>query len=103
MNPTPSIFVAAMLLLGSSGAEAARGTSHLMLPPTSRNISTPLTPHTNPTGGAGTGQSFGALPGNPGLPTFDANAALPSLNNPGSALAPTPGTSGSGINAPSTQ
>jgi hypothetical protein len=51
-----------MLLLGSSGAEAARGTSHLMLPPTSRNISTPLTPHTNPTGGAGTGQALALYP-----------------------------------------
>jgi hypothetical protein len=47
-------------------------------------------------------QSFGALPGNPGSPTYDPNAALPSLNNQGSALTPTPGTSGAGFNTPST-
>jgi hypothetical protein len=28
-----------------------------------------------------TGQAFGALPGGPGSPTYDPNAALPSLNN----------------------
>jgi hypothetical protein len=116
MKSTFSVFVAAALLLGSSNAEAARGTAaggtNPMLPPPSPFSSTPLTP-TNPIGGAGIGQNFGALPGNSGSPTFDPNAALPSLNNPGSALAPLPGTpgsalapmpgtSGSGINAPST-
>jgi len=30
---------------------------------------------TNPIGGAGTGQNFGALPGDPGSPTYDPNAA----------------------------
>jgi hypothetical protein len=45
---------------------------------------------------------YGALPGNPGSATYDPNAALPSLNNPGSALAPLPGTSGAGFNSPST-
>ena len=101
-----SILVVAALLIGSSSAEAARGTaagnSNLMgpsTPPISSTplappiSSTPLTPHTNPVGGvgassppftpqtnpiggAGTGQSFGALPGNPGSPTFDPNAEL---------------------------
>jgi hypothetical protein len=47
-------------------------------------------------------QSFGALPGNPGSATYDPNAALPSLNNQGSALAPIQGTSASGFNTPST-
>jgi len=37
---------------------------------------------TNPIGGAGTGQNFGALPGDPGSPSYDANAALLPLNNP---------------------
>jgi hypothetical protein len=46
--------------------------------------------------------NYGALPGNPGSPTYDSNAALPSLGNPGSALAPLPGTSGAGFNSPST-
>jgi hypothetical protein len=104
MRPAFSILVAAAVLLGSSSAEAARGTAagnnNLMLPPIPPISTAP--PQTNPIGGAGTGQSFGALPGNPGSATFDPNAALPSLNNPGSALAPTPGTSASGINTPST-
>jgi hypothetical protein len=47
-------------------------------------------------------QSFGALPGNPGSATYDPNAALPSLNNQESALAPTQGTSAAGFNTPST-
>src|SRR6476660_4666212 len=47
-------------------------------------------------------QSFGALPGNPGSATYDPNAALPSLNNQGSALAPTQETSAAGFNTPST-
>jgi hypothetical protein len=101
------IFLAAALLLGSSGAEAAQTNHNIILaPPIS---STP--PQTNP--GAigllnpanpafGAGQNFGALPGNPGSPTYNPNAALPSLGNSGSALAPSAGTSSSGINTPST-
>jgi hypothetical protein len=119
MNPTFSIFLAVALLLASSSAEAARrttsaGLSNPMLPPPSPIA--PLTPHTNPIGGLGTGQTFGALPGSPGSPTFDPNAALQSLNNPDSAIAPKPGTPDSalapmpgtspgtlgGINVPST-
>ena len=99
MNPTFSILVAAILLLASSSAEAARGTaagnSNLILPPPP--IST-IPPQTNPIGGVGTGQNFGALPGNPGSPTYDPNAALPSLGNSGSTLAPLGGT----LTAPST-
>jgi hypothetical protein len=48
------------------------------------------------------GQSFGAQPGSPGSAIYDPNAALPSLDNQGSAVSPTPGTSASGFNTPST-
>jgi hypothetical protein len=41
----------------------------------------------------------GALPGEPGSPTYDPNAALPSLGNAGSALAPNPGTSAAGFSS----
>ena len=99
MKPKLSIFLAVALLLASSGVEAARrtsaGSTNPMLPPPSPFSLTPLTPHTNPIGGAGTGQNFGALPGNPGSPTFDPNSGT--LNNPGSALAPLPGTPGSAL------
>ena len=46
-------------------------------------------------------QNFGALPGEPGSPTYDPNAALPTLGNEGSSIAPTPGTSAAGFNTPS--
>ena len=46
-------------------------------------------------------QSFGALPGEPGSATYDPNAALPSLGNESSALAPATGTSAAGFNTPS--
>jgi hypothetical protein len=36
-------------------------------------------------------QSFATLPRNPGSATYDPNAALPSLNDQGSAVAPTQG------------
>src|SRR5262249_10399749 len=36
-------------------------------------------------------QTFGALLGNPGSATYDPNAALPSLGNSGSAIAPDEG------------
>jgi hypothetical protein len=99
MKPTFFIFVAAALLLGSSNAEAARATasgSNPMLPPPSPVTPAPLTPQTNPIGGTGIPQSFGALPGAPGSPTYDPNAALPSLNNSGSGLVPLPGPTPSG-------
>jgi hypothetical protein len=46
--------------------------------------------------------SFGAQPGSPGSATYDPNAALSSLDDQGSALSPTPSTSASGFNTPST-
>jgi hypothetical protein len=122
---------AAALLLGASAAQAARQMGHgadsnisipatpplqSSVPPTTNSgapdVPWPLgTPPvnagalgiTNPGAiGVPNPQSFGALPGSPGSATFDPNAALPSLDNQGSALAPTPGTSASGIRAPST-
>ena len=42
-------------------------------------------------------QDFGALPGAPGSATYDPNAALPSLDNPGTPLAPNPGSSATGF------
>lgn len=51
--------------------------------------------------GAGASQQgYGAQPGAPGSPSYEPNAALPSLGNQGSAIAPEPGTSASGINTP---
>jgi len=103
MKSTFSIFVATTLLLASNSAEAARGTAagsnkNLMLPPPPVISTAP--PQTNPIGGTNTqstppgvlgsefnpitGQSFGALSGQPGSPTFDPNAALPSRGNAGS-------------------
>jgi hypothetical protein len=46
--------------------------------------------------------NFGALPGSPGSATYDPSAALPSLGNPGSALAPNPATSAAGFGSPNT-
>lgn len=46
--------------------------------------------------------NFGALPGSPGSPVYNPTAALPSLDNAGSALAPNPGTSASGFGSPNT-
>jgi len=108
MNPTFSIFVAATLLLAPTGAEAARGPAagnrNAAIAPIPQ-IST-AAPQTNPIGGMNTqsvgtppgaldsefnpitGQSFGASPGQPGSPTFDLNAALPSLGNAGAATPP---------------
>jgi hypothetical protein len=108
MNRTFSILVAAGLLFASSSAEArgtTGGNSNLILPSPPPISSTPLIPPTNPIGGpiggVGTGQNFGALPGDPGSATYNPNAALPPLNNPaGSTLTPSSGTSG--ITAPST-
>src|SRR5262245_20765820 len=107
MQPIFSIFVVAGLLVASSGAEAARtGNSNLILPPPSPPPISTAPPQTDPIGGANqgiapglpetnpiTGQNFGASPGQPGSPTYDPNAALPSLNNSGSALTPLGSTS----------
>jgi hypothetical protein len=77
------IFLAAALLFGSSGAEAAQTNNNIILAPPPPISSTP--PQTNPIGGVQPGfpqnQNFGALPGNPGSPTYNPNAALPPLNN----------------------
>jgi hypothetical protein len=124
------ILVAAALLLGVSTAQAARpmgqgANSNVItatpplqssVPPTSNSgaLDGPQTIGTPPVNAGAIGtmnpgaigvpnkQSFGALPGQPGSATYDPKAALPSLDNQGSALAPTPGTSASGIRAPST-
>jgi hypothetical protein len=45
---------------------------------------------------------FGALPGSPGSATYDPSAALPSLGNPGSAVAPNPATSAAGFGSTNT-
>ena len=99
MNPTVSIFVAATPLLASSGAEAARGTAggstnlDAAAHSPSQHSSTPYQPYRRRVHRPG----VGALPGAPGSSTYDPFGALPSLNNPGSPLAPTPGTSAAGI------
>jgi hypothetical protein len=122
------ILAAVALLIGASTAHAARSMGQSPAPPLQSSLPPPTnsgalgvpqtfvpqtlgTPPVNAggigfTNPAATGvpnpQNFGALPGNPGSPTYDPNAALPSLNNQGSALTPTPGTSGAGFNTPST-
>ena len=113
MNTTFSILVAATLLVAPTSADAARPApvNTFALPPMPQISTAP--PQTNPIGGVNqslsvqpgvpeinpiTGQDFGALPGEPGSPTYDPNAALPSLNNQGSALAPLGGT----LTAPTT-
>jgi hypothetical protein len=115
------ILAAAALLLGAGSAQAARpmgGNSNIILPP-APPLQSSLPPMTNSgalnappqfgtppinAGALGTTgqQSFGALPGNPGSATYDPNAALPSLGNAGSAIAPDEGSSATGVNSPST-
>jgi hypothetical protein len=131
MNSAFPFLAAAALLLGASTAQAARPMGHgansniiipatpplqSSVPPTTNSgaLDGPQTIGTPPVNAGALGitnqgaigvpnpQSFGALPGSPGSATFDPNAALPSLDNQGSALAPTPGTSASGIRAPRT-
>ena len=124
----PILAAAAALLLAASSAQAARpmgGNSNIILPPApplqsslppmtnsgALNTPQPLgTPPVNTgalgiTGPASLGvpgqQSFGALPGNPGSATYNPNAALPSLGNSGSAIAPDEGSSATGVNTPS--
>src|SRR6187402_2788210 len=92
------IFLAAALLLGSSGAEAATNRNIILAPPPPISSTPPQTnpiggtlpggvlgfpqTQTNPNEGVGSIQNFGALPGEPGSPTYNPNAALPPLNNP---------------------
>jgi hypothetical protein len=130
MKPTVTLLSAFALLMTAAwaGAAAAKPHGSLGIAPPSTGSVAPLQappPQVNPgalgapaqfgtpsvnTGtigsigspGIGNAPSFGALPGNPGSATYDPNAALPPLGNQGSALSPTPGTSGAGFNTPST-
>jgi hypothetical protein len=61
------------------------------MPPVNSGLIAPVTQQ-----GINNQQNFGALPGAPGSATYDPNAALPSLDNPGTALAPNPGSSATG-------
>ena len=108
----PVVLAAATLLLAAGSAHAARmGNSNIIIAPTPP-LQSSLPPQTNPGAlnipqnpaalSVPGQQSFGALPGNPGSATYNPNAALPSLGNSGSALAPDQGTSASGPNTPST-
>jgi hypothetical protein len=123
MKPTFPILVAAAVLLGASSAEAARpmaGNSNIIIapsfPPQTNSgalnmpqslgmppVNTGAIGITSPSAlGVPGQQTFGALPGNPGSATYDPNAALPSLGNSGSAIAPDQGSSATGVNTPST-
>ena len=62
------------------------------MPPVNSGLIGPVTQQ-----GINNQQDFGALPGAPGSATYDPNAALPSLDNPGTALAPNPGSSATGL------
>jgi hypothetical protein len=123
------IMLAAALLLGTGIAQASpHGAANhmsvpfeILTPPAESSVPPPVNPGTL-TGPAEFGlpavnsgaiaplnqqtindqPDYGALPGDPGSATYDPDAALPSLNNPGSALAPLPGTSSAGFNSPST-
>jgi hypothetical protein len=76
---------------------ALSGPSEFGLPPVNAGTLMPLNQQTI------TSQpNFGALPGSPGSATYDPSAALPSLDNTGSALAPNPGTSAAGFGSPNT-
>jgi hypothetical protein len=126
------VLVAAALLFGASAAQAARPMGHgaamsnsnifitppapvqSTAPPTvnSGALDVPQSIGTPPVNAGAIGSinpsamgaqpSFGAQPGSPGSATYDPNAALPSLDDQGSALSPTPSTSASGFNTPST-
>src|SRR5262249_21748391 len=103
---------------GTASAEAAHqkaARNNPSRPPPASSV--PTTPHTNPIGGIGTGQSFPPISsapltppnpiedaptlntqtfcGLPGAPTYNPIAALPPLNNP-AAPAPPPGPTPSG-------
>jgi hypothetical protein len=121
------VFTAPALLIGAGTAIAAPHGGHgaaMMNPGASIGSTAPLTPELNPgalgapaefgtppvnTGAIGpaaqegiNAQDYGAVPGEPGSATYDPNAALPSLDNQGSAVAPNPGTSAAGFRSPST-
>ena len=109
------ILAAAALLFGAGSAQAARpmgGNRNIIVPPAPPlqsslgALNAPQQFGTPPVNAGALGttgqQSFGALPGNPGSATYDPNAALPSLGNAGSAIAPDEGSSATGVNTPST-
>lgn len=124
------VILAAVLLLSTGIAQAApRGAANhmsappveIVTPPAESSVPPPVNPGLlqgpaefgTPAVNSGTivplnqqtitnQPNYGALPGNPGSATYDPNAALPSLDNLGSALTPLPGTSGAGFNSPST-
>ncbi len=81
---------------GNAGALEALPQQMLGTPIGSAGTISPVSPNT-----IDMQQNFGALPGEPGSATYDPNAALPSLGNNGSALAPDPATSAAGFNSPS--
>ena len=81
----------------ASQSRMLSGPSEFGLPPVNAGTIMPLNQQTI------TSQpNFGALPGSPGSATYDPSAALPSLDNTGSALAPNPGTSAAGFGSPNT-
>jgi hypothetical protein len=124
------ILAASAALIGASGAQAAPFRAHgpaFVLPaPAVESVTPPLQPPpVNPGALSGpsefglpavnagtimplnqqtitTQPNFGALPGSPGSATYDPSAALPSLDNTGSALAPNAGTSAAGFGSPNT-
>jgi hypothetical protein len=117
MKSALPVLAAAALLFGASAAEAARPMGHEAAMSNSNIVIAPPAPVQStvpPTVNSGALDvpqsigtppnelSFSAQPGSPGLATYDPNAALPSLDNQGSALSPTPSTSASGFNTPST-
>jgi hypothetical protein len=97
MRTTLYAMTVAAAIFAASGVQAAEPGGGTAAPgaPIQSFGANPVSP------GAGSAtQSFGAQPGAPGSPSYDPNAALPSLGNQGSAVAPEPGSSASGINTP---
>jgi hypothetical protein len=132
MKTSLLILAASAVLIQAGAAQAAssrgHGATHLILPPVVERVTPPMEssvpPQTNPgllaapefglpAVNSGTiaplntqtitnQPNFGALPGAPGSATYDPTAALPSLGNAGSALAPDPTTSAAGFGSPNT-
>lgn len=99
MKSALPILVATAMLFGASAVQAAEpaGAAGATSAPAAPAQSVGATPSAS-----GTSQSFGAQPGAPGSSSYDPRAALPSMDNQGSAISPNPGTSASGIRTPST-
>ena len=98
MRTTLYAMTAAAALFAASAVQAAEPVGGAGAAPPAPVQSFGASPG-SPGAGAAT-QGFGAQPGAPGSPSYNPNAALPSLGNQGSAVAPEPGTSASGINQP---